>query len=97
LNEGQYRLEAPGRQARNAVDFPRIGDQLVDQDQAWPAGVEQLAQRIGSRRHTLAVGIAHQIVELEPAGLLGELCADLAPKCADRDALEVRRPPLWGR
>ena len=46
LGEGELRLEAAGRQVALVVKLARVGDPLVDQDQARPVVDEELSQDI---------------------------------------------------
>ena len=57
LGEGELGLEAAGRQVALVVELARVGDPLVDQDQARPVLVEQLAQHVAGARRLLVVGL----------------------------------------
>ena len=56
LREGELRLEAPGRQVALIVQLARVGDPLVDQDQARPVLDEKLLQHVAGARRALVVG-----------------------------------------
>ena len=57
LGEGELRLEAAGRQVALVVELARVGHPLVDQDQARPVLLEQLAQHVAGVRGLLVVGL----------------------------------------
>ena len=46
LGEGELRLEAAGRQVALIVELTRVGDPLVDQDQARPVVDQKLPQGV---------------------------------------------------
>ncbi len=55
LGEGELRLEATRRQVALVMELARVGDPLVDQDQAWPVLGQELAQRVAGTGCTLVI------------------------------------------
>ena len=91
------KVEGAGGQPLDAVDLARVGHQLVDEEKAGAAGVEQLAQGVGAGRNPAAVGGAYPVVEGRVPGLLRELGGDLPLQGADGDAEQVRGAALPGK
>ena len=82
LGEGELGLEAAGRQVALIVELAGVGHPLVDQDQARPVLVEQLAQHVAGVGRLLVVGLDARV------GLLAaELPGQLAPQRADHGAV----------
>jgi hypothetical protein len=57
LGKGELRLEAAGGQVALIMKLPRVGDPLVDQDQAGPVLLEQLAQHVTGACRPFVVGL----------------------------------------
>ena len=55
LGEGELRLEAAGGEVALIVQLPRIGDPLVDQDQARPILDQELPQHVARARGALVI------------------------------------------
>ena len=82
LGEGELRLEAARRQVALVVELARIGDPLVDQDQARPILVEQLAQHVAGAGRLLIVGL-----DARERLLAAKLPGQLAPERAHDGAV----------
>ena len=82
LGEGELGLEAARRQVALVVELARVGHPLVDQDQARPVLVEQLAQHVAGARRLLVVGL-----DAGERLLAAELPGQLAPQRAHHRAV----------
>ena len=82
LGEGELRLEAARRQVALVVELARVGHPLVDQDQARPVLVEQLAQHVAGAGRLLVVGL-----DARERLLAAELPGQLAPQRAHDGAV----------
>ena len=92
LGEGELRLEAAGGQVALVVELARVGHPLVDQDQARPVLVEQLAQHVAGAGRLLVVGL-----DAREGLLAAELPGQLAPQRAHHRAVGLRRPGCRAR
>ena len=79
LDEGYEVVERAGGQLVGAVELLGVGNELVHEDQAAPARVEQVREGLGSGRHAALVGFLHVVVELGLASRLRQLKRHLAP------------------
>ena len=82
LGEGELRLEAARRQVALVVELAGVGHPLVDQDQARPVLVEQLAEHVAGAGRLLVVGL-----DAGERLLAAELPGQLAPERAHHGAV----------
>jgi hypothetical protein len=90
LREGELGLEAPARQVSLVVELASVGDPLVDEDEAGPVRVEELAERIARARRPLVVraDTLERLPRLAgPARRVAELPGELAPERPDERAV----------
>ena len=84
LGEGELGLEAARRQVALVVELARVGHPFVDQDQARPVLVEQLAQHVAGAGRLLVVGL-----DAGEGLLAAELPGQLAPERAHHRAVRL--------
>ncbi len=84
LDEGDEVVKGAGGKSVHAVDILRVSNQLVHQDQAGAAFVEEVLQVLRSRRDAFLIRFADVFsVQLRFLGGCHQLISHLTPECAD--------------
>ena len=90
LGKGELGLEAPRGKVALIVELACVGHPLIDQDQAWPVLLEQLAQHVAWVRRPLVVGL-----DARERLLAAELVCQLAPQRAHHGPVRLGDRIPW--
>ena len=95
LNKGDEVVIRASGQARNAVEFLCISNQLVHQNQAMAALVQQCFQGFRSGGNTMPVSFTNQRIQVWATGRGHQLIGHLAPDRVDRITGQIGRVLLF--
>ena len=95
LNKGDEVVIRASGQAGNAVEFLCISNQLVHQNQAMAALVQQRFQRFRSGGNTMPVSFTNQRIQVWATGRSHQLIGHLAPDRVDRITGQIGRVLLF--